>query len=102
MELNGFSQCKIFLDFIVQCSINRIRSPDRGRVIRVSTLVPQGGREGMTMVKNFEEFQQVGKENVDLALKSMGMLSKGTQAIATEVADTGEVPLRRLRASRQG
>ena len=39
------------------------------------------------MVKNFEEFQQAGKENVDLALKSMGMLSKGTQAIATEVAD---------------
>ncbi len=39
------------------------------------------------MVKNFEEFQQAGKENVDLALKSVGMLSKGTQAIATEVAD---------------
>jgi hypothetical protein len=50
-------------------------------------LAPHCGREGMTMVKNFEEFQQVGKENVDLALKSMGMLSKGTQAIATEVAD---------------
>ena len=39
------------------------------------------------MVKNFEDLQQVGKENVDLALKSMGVLSKGTQAIAVEVAD---------------
>lgn len=39
------------------------------------------------MVKNFEDLQQVGKENVDIALKSMGVLSKGTQAIAAEVAD---------------
>ena len=39
------------------------------------------------MVKNMEDLQQVGKENVDIALKSMGLLSKGTQAIATEVAD---------------
>src|SRR5215813_708126 len=43
--------------------------------------------EGMTMVKNFEDLQQVSKENVDLALKSVGALSKGTQAIAVEVAD---------------
>ena len=39
------------------------------------------------MVKNFEDLQQVGKENVDIALKSMGLLSKGSQAIAVEVAD---------------
>ncbi|HME29417.1 MAG TPA: phasin family protein [Pseudolabrys sp.] len=39
------------------------------------------------MVKNFEDFQQVGKDNVDLTLKTMGALSKGTQAIAVEVAD---------------
>jgi len=39
------------------------------------------------MVKNLEDLQQVGKENVDIALKSMGVLSKGGQAIATEVAD---------------
>ena len=41
----------------------------------------------MTMVKNLEDLQQVGKENVDIALKSMGVLSKGTQAIATEITD---------------
>jgi hypothetical protein len=47
----------------------------------------KAGRERMRMVKNFEDLQQVGKENVDIALKSMGALSKGAQAIAVEVAD---------------
>jgi hypothetical protein len=50
-------------------------------------IAPHRGREGMTMVKNLEDIQQASKENVDLALKSMGALSKGTQAIAVEVAD---------------
>src|SRR5690349_24424701 len=39
------------------------------------------------MVKNFEDLQQVGKDNVDIALKSLGALTKGAQAIAVEVAD---------------
>ena len=39
------------------------------------------------MVKNFEDFQQVSKDNVESTLKSWGALSKGTQAIAVEVAD---------------
>lgn len=39
------------------------------------------------MVKNFEDLQQVSKENVDTALKSMGAMSKSAQAIAVEVAD---------------
>ena len=39
------------------------------------------------MVKNLEDLQQVSKENVDLALKSVGALSKSAQAIAVEVAD---------------
>ncbi|HWE78853.1 MAG TPA: phasin family protein [Pseudolabrys sp.] len=39
------------------------------------------------MVKNFEDLQQVGKENMDAALKTMGALSKSSQAIAVEVAD---------------
>jgi hypothetical protein len=41
----------------------------------------------VTMIKNFEDLQQVGKENMEVALKSMGALSKGSQAIAVEVAD---------------
>ena len=39
------------------------------------------------MVKNLEDLQLAGKENMDLAMKSMGALSKGAQAIAVEVAD---------------
>jgi hypothetical protein len=39
------------------------------------------------MLKNFEDLQEAGKENVEIALKSMGTLSKGSQAIAVEVAD---------------
>lgn len=39
------------------------------------------------MVKNFEEFQQVSKENIDLAMKSAGNVSKSAQAIAAELAD---------------
>jgi hypothetical protein len=45
------------------------------------------GREGSTMVKSFEDLQQVSKENVDLAMKSVGAVSKSAQAIATEIAD---------------
>ena len=39
------------------------------------------------MIDKFEELQKIGKDNVDLALKSFGAASKGYQAIATEFAD---------------
>ncbi len=39
------------------------------------------------MMKSFEDLQVAGKENVDHALKSFGVISKGTQAIAVEVVD---------------
>lgn len=39
------------------------------------------------MYDNLETLQKIGKENVDVALKSFGVASKGLQAIATEVAD---------------
>ncbi|MBS0245866.1 MAG: phasin family protein [Proteobacteria bacterium] len=39
------------------------------------------------MVKNFEEFQQASKENIDLAMKSVSSVSKSAQAIAAEIAD---------------
>jgi hypothetical protein len=48
------------------------------------------GREAkgkFAMVKNFDDLQQVGKENMDSALKSWGAMSKSAQAIATEMAD---------------
>jgi hypothetical protein len=39
------------------------------------------------MVKNIDEFQQLGKDNMDATLKSFGALSKSVQAIAVEMAD---------------
>lgn len=39
------------------------------------------------MLKNFEDFHKLGKDNVDVAMKQFGSVSKGWQAIATEFAD---------------
>jgi len=39
------------------------------------------------MVKNFEDVQKLGKDNMDATLSSLGVLSKGFQAIAVEMAD---------------
>lgn len=39
------------------------------------------------MLQNFEDIQKVGKDNLELAVKSFGTVSKGVQAIAVEVAD---------------
>ena len=43
--------------------------------------------KGSAMIKNFDEIQQIGKDNVDATIKSFGAVSKGAQAIAVEVAD---------------
>ena len=39
------------------------------------------------MLKNFEDFQKFGKDNLDTYMKQFGTVSKSWQAIATEVAD---------------
>jgi hypothetical protein len=39
------------------------------------------------MVKGFEDFQKVGKDGFDAAVKSFGEVNKGFQAIAAEVTD---------------
>jgi hypothetical protein len=39
------------------------------------------------MLKNFEDFQKLGKDNVDVAMKQFGTVSKSWQAIAAEFAD---------------
>lgn len=39
------------------------------------------------MITGFEDFQKVGKTNMDVALKSFGSFSKGVQTIALEMAD---------------
>jgi hypothetical protein len=46
-----------------------------------------GGTKGKMMLKNFDDLQKLGKDNVDVALKQLGVVSKGFQAIAAEVAD---------------
>ena len=43
--------------------------------------------EMKTMMKNIEDVQKFSKDNMDATMKSFGMLSKATQAIATEVVD---------------
>jgi hypothetical protein len=40
-----------------------------------------------TMMKNFDDIQQFSKDNVDVAMKSFGTLSKQTQALASEFTD---------------
>ena len=52
----------------------------------MGTHLGQPGK-GRHMVKNFEDLQAVGKENVDATLKSFGALTKSGQAIAVELAD---------------
>ena len=39
------------------------------------------------MLKNFEDIQKLGKDNVDTCMKQFGTVSKGWQAIAAEFAD---------------
>ncbi len=39
------------------------------------------------MLTNFDDLQKLGKDNVDVAMKQFGAVSKGFQAIATEFAD---------------
>jgi hypothetical protein len=39
------------------------------------------------MLNNLEDIQKLGKENVDVAMKQFGTVSKGWQTIATECAD---------------
>jgi hypothetical protein len=44
------------------------------------------GRDAL-MLKNLDDVQKLGKDNMDVAMKSFGAVSKGFQAIAAEVAD---------------
>ena len=39
------------------------------------------------MIGNFDEMQKAGKENMDVAVKSMGAVTKGFQSLAAEAAD---------------
>jgi hypothetical protein len=47
----------------------------------------RASEEGRVMVKNFDEMQKLGRENMDATLKSFGALTKSAQAIVIEMAD---------------
>src|SRR5215467_8465140 len=44
-------------------------------------------RERSDMVRNIDEMQKFGKDNMDATLKSFGAFSKSLQAITVEIAD---------------
>ena len=39
------------------------------------------------MLRNFDDLQKLGKDNIETTLKSFGLVSRSAQAIASEVAD---------------
>ena len=39
------------------------------------------------MMQNFDDIQKLGKDNMDVMMQSIGAMTKGMQAIASEVAD---------------
>jgi hypothetical protein len=41
----------------------------------------------MTMIKNFDDIQKYGKDNMDATMKAWGSVSKSVQTIAAETAD---------------
>ena len=47
----------------------------------------RNGWERLAMVKDFNDFQALGKDQMDVTMKSLGALSNGVQAIAVEFAD---------------
>jgi hypothetical protein len=80
------------LDVVVQCSI--FRSSRWGQFRRFKTLMSiraqmrtRRAAKRYLMLKNFEDIQKLGKENVDTCMKQFGTVSKGWQTIATEFAD---------------
>ena len=52
-----------------------------------SKTIGEGAGRGHLMVKNIDEMQQFGKDNMDATMKSFGAFSKSAQAIAVEIAD---------------
>jgi hypothetical protein len=54
---------------------------------KINWQIGEAAGRGYDMVKNIDEMQQFGKENMDATMKSFGVLSKSMQAIAVEVAD---------------
>src|SRR6185436_14566740 len=48
---------------------------------------PVWPERSQAMIKNFDEMNRFGKDNMDASMKSFGAVSKSFQAIAVEAAD---------------
>ena len=66
-----------------------MRAVERAKSRQATPIDPTDTRDGERdpMIKNIEDVQKLSKDSMDATMKSFGMLSKTTQAIATEVAD---------------
>jgi hypothetical protein len=83
----GPAYCRI--DIFVQCNICRLagrRAAEPWRLI-IGSRRPDGRERHLIMVKNFEDMQKLGKDNMDATLTAFGVMSKGFQDIAIEMAD---------------
>jgi hypothetical protein len=58
-----------------------------GTADREAAATARRGEKGQIMVKDVEDLQKMSKDSMDVALKSWGVMSKGWQAIAVEMAD---------------
>jgi hypothetical protein len=80
-----------FLDFYVAVHYVGGRTTHEAPFIQPQDEASPGGAPARSreaaMYENFETFQKISKDNVDVALKSFGAVSKGMQAIAVEFAD---------------
>jgi hypothetical protein len=74
------------LTLIVHCNIFCL-SPDLQGKARDQQQGAIAAGKGTTMVKDFEDVQKLGKDNMDVTLRSLGAVSKSAQAIAAEVTD---------------
>jgi phasin family protein len=74
----------------VQCNILRRTLAETVKEVRRRGNEHQAAaaaEKGTTVVKNFEDMQKLGKDNMDATMSSIGALSKGFQSIAVELAD---------------
>src|SRR5262249_34439487 len=88
-DQNTMLRCSKTLDNFVRCNIFRpFRRKRPENMGKIGHIARRGCRErGHAMVKNFDEMQQFGKDNLDASMKSIGAFSKSAQAIAVELAD---------------
>jgi phasin family protein len=64
-----------------------MRASEAGPPGTVKTCAPALGPTEIGMVRNFDDMQKFGKDNMDAAMKSWNATSKSVQAIAVEMTN---------------